>query len=183
VCSDKRRRDDHLSLVAGITRIQRNELVTHNIRTVVELGNTPLPLAFKPRRGAKESYVRIREQARLQVETRLAGTPVFELMQPIEPEKGLCRLPQPTPGDLFLDLEGDPFAGENGREYLFGLVSLSDAGEPVYQARWALTSTDEARAFSEVVGLIMDAWASHPGTSRGRCWGIFGKIRPPNFGG
>jgi predicted RecB family nuclease len=163
VCSDKRRRDDHLSLVAGITRIQRNELVTQNIRTVVELGNTPLPLAFKPRRGAKESYVRVREQAHLQVEARLAGTPVFELLQPIEPEKGLCRLPQPSPGDLFLDLEGDPFAGENGREYLFGLVSLNDAGQPVYQARWALTFTDEARAFSEVVGLIMDAWASHPG--------------------
>jgi predicted RecB family nuclease len=163
VCSDKRRRDDHLSLVAGITRIQRNELGTHNIRTVVELGNTPLPLAFKPRRGAKESYVRVREQARLQVEARLAGTPVFELIQPIEPEKGLCRLPQPSPGDLFLDLEGDPFAGENGREYLFGLVSLNDAGQPVYQGRWALTSTDEARAFREVVGLIMDAWASHPG--------------------
>jgi predicted RecB family nuclease len=84
VCSDKRRRDDHLSLVAGITRIQRNELVTHNIGTVAELGNTPLPLTFKPRRGAKESYVRVREQARLQVEARLAGTPVFELMQPID---------------------------------------------------------------------------------------------------
>ena len=108
-------------------------------------------------------YVRVREQARLQVEARLAGAPVFELMQPIEPEKGLCRLPQPSPGDLFLDLEGDPFAGENGREYLFGLVSLNDAGQPVYQARWGLTSTDEARAFSEVVGLIMDAWARHPG--------------------
>ena len=156
-------RDDHLSLVAGITRIQRSELATQSIGTVAELGNTPLPLTFKPRRGAKESYVRIREQARLQVEARLAGTPVFELIQPIEPEKGLCRLPQPSPGDLFLDLEGDPFAGENGREYLFGLVSLNDAGQPFYQARWALTSADEARAFSEVVGLIMDAWASHPG--------------------
>jgi hypothetical protein len=111
-----------------------------------------LPLTFKPRRGARESYVRVREQARLQVEARLAGAPVFELIQPIEPVKGLRRLPQPSPGDLFLDLEGDPFAGENGREYLFGLVTLNDAGQPVYQARWALTSTDEARAFSEVVG-------------------------------
>jgi hypothetical protein len=162
-CSDKRRQDDHLSLVAGITRIQRRELATHNIGRVVELAATPLPLTFKPRRGAKESYVRVREQARLQVEARLAGAPVFELIQPIEREKGLCRLPQPSPGDLFLDLEGDPFAGENGSEYLFGLVSLNDAGQPVYQARWALTSADEARAFDEVVGLIMDAWASHPG--------------------
>jgi predicted RecB family nuclease len=163
VCSHKRRRDDHLSLVAGITRIQRRELATQAIGTVEELAHTLLPLTFKPRQGAKESYARVREQARLQVEARVAGAPVFELIQPIEPEKGLCRLPHPSPGDLFLDLEGDPFAGVNGREYLFGLVSLNDAGQPVYQARWALTATDEARAFSEVVGWIMAAWASHPG--------------------
>jgi predicted RecB family nuclease len=42
-------------------------------------------------------------------------------------------------------------------------VWLSDAGQPVYQPRWALTSADEARAFSEVVGFIMDAGTSHPG--------------------
>ena len=162
-CNDKRRRDDHLSLVAGISRGQRSELATHAIETVAKLANTALPLTFKPRRGAVESYVRVREQARLQVEARLAGMPVFELIEPIEPTKGLCRLPHPSPGDLFLDLEGDPFAGEDGREYLFGLVSLNDAREPVYEARWALTPSDEARAFSDVVGLIMDAWASHPG--------------------
>ena len=55
VCSHKWRRDDHLSLVAGITRIQRRELATQNIMTVAALANTPLPLTFKPRRGAKES--------------------------------------------------------------------------------------------------------------------------------
>src|SRR5262245_2753303 len=54
VCSDKRRRDDHLSLVAGITRNQRSELATQNIGTVAALAKTPLPLMFKPRRGAKE---------------------------------------------------------------------------------------------------------------------------------
>jgi predicted RecB family nuclease len=52
VCSTKRRHDDHLSLVAGITRVQRTELQTRGINTVVELANTPLPLTFKPRRGA-----------------------------------------------------------------------------------------------------------------------------------
>jgi predicted RecB family nuclease len=93
-CNSKRRQDDHLSLVAGITRAQRRELATRNVMTVAELGS-PLPLTFNPRRGAKESYVRIREQARLQVEARLADAPVFEFIQPIEHEKGLCRLPQP----------------------------------------------------------------------------------------
>lgn len=162
LCSAKRRRDDHLSLVAGITRIQRAELQTRDIKTVVELAKTPLPLSFKPRRGAMPSYVRIREQARVQVEARSTDKPVFEL-HPIEVEKGLCRLPEPSPGDLFLDLEGDPFAGESGREYLFGLVSLNEHRQPIYWSRWALSVADEAAAFDDVVSLIMKTWAAHPG--------------------
>jgi uncharacterized protein len=162
VCSTKRRHDDHLSLVAGITRIQRTELQTRGINTVVELANTPLPLTFKPRRGALLSYVRIREQARVQVEERSTDNPVFELLHPIEAEKGLCRLPEPSPGDLFLDLEGDPFAGNAGREYLFGLVSSNDHGQLTYDAHWALTLADEAAAFDDVVSMIMDTWATHP---------------------
>jgi uncharacterized protein len=163
VCAQKRRADDHLSLVAGITRIQRNELRTQAINTLVDLAETPLPLTFTPRRGAQVSYVRVREQARLQLAARSTNQPVFELLQPIEPGKGLCRLPEPSPGDLFLDLEGDPFAGDAGREYLFGLVSLNNQGQPLYQARWALTMAEEAAAFDEVVSLIMGAWANHPG--------------------
>jgi predicted RecB family nuclease len=162
-CREQRRGDDHLSLVAGITGIQRRELQSHAINTVEALARTALPLPFKPRRGSLDAYVRVREQARVQVEARVAQRPVFELLQPIEAGKGLCRLPEPSPGDLFLDLEGDPFAGESGREYLFGLVSLDDRGQPVYQARWAVTMAEEARAFAEVVSIIMDAWAAHPG--------------------
>ncbi|MPY91427.1 MAG: TM0106 family RecB-like putative nuclease [Luteitalea sp.] len=162
VCKKKRRRDDHLSLVAGITRIQRNELRAQTIDTLADLANTPLPLTFKPRRGSLDSYVRVREQARLQAKARSTDQPVFELLQPIEAGKGLCRLPEPSPRDLFLDLEGDPFAGEGGREYLFGLVSLNEQGQPVYQGRWALTVKGEANAFSEVVSAIMEAWAAHP---------------------
>jgi len=33
-----------------------------------------------------------------------------------------CFCPEPSPGDMFFDLEGDPFIGRGGREYLFGFV-------------------------------------------------------------
>ena len=39
---------------------------------------------------------------------------------PAEPGFGLARLPRPSPGDVFFDLEGDPFVGERGVEFLFG---------------------------------------------------------------
>ena len=163
VCSKKRRADDHLSLVAGISRLQRRELESRDIPTLAALAEMPLPLAFKPKRGAAATFERVREQARVQLIARETQQPVFEVIQPIEPEKGLCRLPEPSPRDLFLDLEGDPFAGEGGREYLFGIVSLGDGGEPVYRAFWAETEQEERAAFDSIMSLIMDAWDSDPG--------------------
>ena len=77
---------------------------------------------------AKESLDRVREQARLQVAGRAAGKPLYELLLDVEPSFGLDRLPVPTPGDLFLDLEGDPFVQGSGLEYLFGLARARRAG-------------------------------------------------------
>ena len=75
--------------------------------------------AWKPDRGAVNSYGRVREQARIQVEARQSGEGKFELL-PVEDGFGLTCLPGPSPGDIFFDLEGDSFVGEHGLEYLFG---------------------------------------------------------------
>ena len=163
ICSQKRRADDHLSLVAGISRLQRRELESRDPATLAALAAMPLPLTFKPKRGAVATFERVREQARVQLIARETKQAICEVIQPIEAEKGLCRLPEPSPGDLFLDLEGDPFAGEGGREYLFGIVSIGDAGEPVYRAFWAETAQEEQAAFDTVMSLIMEAWDRDPG--------------------
>jgi predicted RecB family nuclease len=163
-CAGRRRADDHLSLVAGISRMQRRELEAHGVITLRALAETPLPLPFRPARGAVETYVRVREQARLQLEARAKG-PVFELLE-VVPGEGLCRLPEPTPGDVFLDLEGAPFAGEigsGGREYLFGVVARDARGEPVYDAHWAETPAAERAAFERLVDRIIAARAAEPG--------------------
>jgi len=158
-CATKRRADDHLSLVAGITRTQRRELEARSIDTLTGLAGVPIPLTFKPKRGSAETYVRVREQARLQLESRGKNPPLHELLLPVEPEKGLCRLPAPTPGDLFLDLEGDEFAAEGGREYLFGLAT-ADGG---YESTWAFTDREERRGFEAVIDRITQAAREHPG--------------------
>lgn len=162
VCDRKRHADDHMSMVAGITRLQRRELEARDVATVAGLAKVPLPLPFRPRRGASESYVRVREQARVQMEARAQANPVFERIEPVEVGKGLARLPEPSAGDIFLDLEGDPFAVEGGREYLFGLVSLED-GRPSYRAFWASNAAEERVAFETVVEIITGAAAAHPG--------------------
>src|SRR5262249_431488 len=113
-CDHRRRQDDHLSLVAGISRLQMRELQAAGTDTLDRLAQPPLPLPFVPRRGAAPTYVRVREQARVQLAARVQAKPVYELL-PIDTDHGLARLPAPSPGDIFLDIEGDPFA-RGGRE-------------------------------------------------------------------
>ena len=112
-CDRRRRDDDHLSLAAGATKAQIEELKRRNVDTVAALAAMPLPFPWKPSRGAASSYEKIREQARIQIEGRKAGNLIYELL-PVEPGFGLARLPEPSPGDVFFDLEGDPFVGERG---------------------------------------------------------------------
>lgn len=176
ICRDRRRRDDHLSLVAGITRLQRRELEPQGVATVEALAAIGDPIPFTPTRGARESYARVRDQARMQVASRRARRLVYELIPPPAPASlldvsegkgtepvGLQRLPAPSPGDVFLDLEGDPLAGESGREYLFGLVTAGSDGSPTYQHWWADDPSAERQAFEAVVDLILARLEETPG--------------------
>jgi predicted RecB family nuclease len=162
-CDKQRREDDHLCLVAGISRLQRRELQSRDIDTLALLARLPLPLAFKPKRGSIETYVNVREQARLQLDSRGKNPPLFELRAITEKkDEGLCRLPEPSAGDIFLDLEGDAFAAEGGREYLFGLVTLDETGSSKYQSFWGFTEHEERESFEHVMDLITAAWNKHP---------------------
>ena len=160
-CDTRRREDDHLSLVAGITKVQISELNRHDILTTTSLARMPVPLAWKPDRGGVASYERIREQARVQVETKTSGKPKFEIL-PVVAGLGLTRLPPPSPGDVFLDIEGDPFAGESGQEFLFGYLLAGADSTNTYHADWALTREDERRVFEHFVDLVMQRWVAHP---------------------
>ena len=48
VCDKRRHDDDHLSLVAGISRLQSRELEAAGVRTLTQLATLPLPLPFVP---------------------------------------------------------------------------------------------------------------------------------------
>ncbi len=169
-CDRRQRDDDHLSLVAGATRLQRRELVAHAIGTLARLAVEPLPIAWTPSRGAREGYGRVREQARIQLEGRRARDVRHELL-PIVPGFGLASLPAPSRGDLFLDLEADPYVDAGGLEYLFGWVVVDppragtlalEVGAPRYHARWALDRAAERRGFEAVIDTILEHWASDP---------------------
>jgi predicted RecB family nuclease len=156
-CDARREADDHLSLVANMRRSQTTRLVEAGITTVAALaGAEP---AERPVRIGAHTFDALRDQARLQVGQRTTGRPSYELLPP-EEGRGFARLPTPCEGDLFFDMEGDPFF-EDGLEYLFGVTSI-ESGEPCFRAFWATTRAEEKRAFEAFIDFVMERLERFP---------------------
>ena len=160
-CTDRWRAEDSLSLVASMRRDHATALVEAGIGTVAELGTRSadqLPDAI-----GRTSRERLTQQARLQVAERTTGRPVYELL-PRERGRGFELLPPPSDGDLFFDIEGDPFAGDAGLEYLWGV--LDTAGR--FTAFWGCDpaaedhSAAERAAFEQLVDHLTAAHEADP---------------------
>ncbi len=145
-CDQRRIEDDHLSLVANIRRDQILKLESDGLPTLEALG----ALERNGTRGGipEETFEKLRSQAALQLSHRTTGEHSVELLEP-EPGRGFTRLPEPSPGDIFFDMEGDPFF-ENGLEYLFGVVTLED-DKPEFTAFWGRDRAEERRAFEQFI--------------------------------
>ncbi|MCU1374845.1 MAG: protein of unknown function, putative recB domain, partial [Actinomycetia bacterium] len=154
-CAARRRADDHLSLVAGFRRDMAAKLARAGITTLTELaGSTP---GERVQGMGQATADRLRHQARLQLAQRADGRLRYELLEP-EPGRGLSALPPPSPGDLFFDMEGDPWAGDGGLEYLFGVIE----GDGTYHAFWAHDAVAERRAFEGLVDLLVERLDADP---------------------
>ena len=94
-CAQRRRADDHLSLVAGITRGQRARLAEREVTTMAALGALRLPVWPRLDGIGQAALGHIREQARVQDQARRKGRRMYELVTPVEPDKGLAALPEP----------------------------------------------------------------------------------------
>jgi len=160
-CEKKRRKDDHLSLVANISKSQIKELNERKIETMAGLADLPLPIDWKPNRGAVASYTRIREQARIQVDGRDSGKNKFEIL-PCTEGFGFNCLPSPSDGDIFFDIEGDPFIGESGMEYLFGYQYKDKKDTIVQVSNWSFSFEEEKHTFEAFVDFVMKQWISYP---------------------
>jgi predicted RecB family nuclease len=162
VCDKQRHLDDHLSLVAGITRNQRKQFVARDIQTLEALGTLELPVVPKFARIGEAALIRIHRQALLQRNGRNEGKMLYEILEPIEEEKGFAALPAPSPGDVFLDFEGDAFAFETGVEYLLGTLTTTDGQDSVYEPQWSFEPSAEKQAFAGFIAKMLERWSKFP---------------------
>jgi predicted RecB family nuclease len=145
-CNAVRRKNDHLHFVAGMGKSQIKELKTHQVDTLEKLAYLELPVPFNPSRGVKDTYNKLREQARLQNTSRKDGNrPIYELLD-LEANRGLYKLPKPSENDIFLDFEGDRMVEPDGLEYLIGYVYKGK-----YQALWAKNEAEEKEIFEQFI--------------------------------
>lgn len=162
VCDDQWRKDDHLSLVANITRNQRQALTTYGAATMAGLARLTVPPEPKVDGIKDQAFANIHQQVRLQVQGRQERRNIYELLLPPEPEKGLCSLPAPSSGDIFLDFEGDQFTFESGLEYLFGVLTIASDGELVYEPTWAMNPAEEKGAFRKFMEVVTARRRQYP---------------------
>ena len=157
-CLARRRADDDLSLVANSRRSQIVKLHAGGIATVAELASAPEDA--KPRKLERATFARLRSQAALQLAAREAHAPRYELLTPSD-GAGFARLPAPDPGDLYFDMEGDPFYDGGGLEYLFG-VAGERAGERRFDAFAGHDRAGEKHAFERFVDFVFVRRAERP---------------------
>ncbi|MGR2752766.1 TM0106 family RecB-like putative nuclease [Agromyces arachidis] len=161
-----------LLLVAGLRTTQRAHFIEAGISTIDELASST---------GAVEGVLDatlegLRVQARLQLAAEAAeldaaasGTRSPDdppLPPPVEVREpgALAAIPEPDPGDLFFDFEGDPLYTEGaatrwGLDYLFGMIDVEERFTPI----WAHDFDEEREALVRFLAFVKERRERHPG--------------------
>ena len=179
-CQAQWRAEDDLSLVANLTSVQRRALHAIDVTTRTGLAEPVTPLPDRLDGAGREALARIHAQAEIQVRGDREGRVIAERILPARDREGvlvsnngLLMLPEPSPGDLFFDIEGDPFFGSDevdGIDYLFGVIEpgrVGPDGQPAFHAIWSIdggtvTTAAERNAFEAFIDLVTERLRADP---------------------
>lgn len=150
---------DHLCRVANINQTQVEKLHAAGIQTLRGLAETDRKHVA---RLDDAVFVRLRDQARLQLASARTDRPAYHIVEPAsdDPRKGLALLPPQSPLDVYFDIEGYPLL-RGGLEYLFGVTCL-EHGVPRFLDWWAHDAGQEKRAFEGFVDWVFARWQAGP---------------------
>ncbi|HEY2938335.1 MAG TPA: TM0106 family RecB-like putative nuclease [Gaiellaceae bacterium] len=161
LCEKQWEEDDHLTLVAGVSRLQVERLTKAHIDTLTALAEADPEMKVPSMRAT--TFQGLRHQASLQLHYRRTHEHKVDLL-PQEEERGFNLMPEPSPGDIWLDFEGDPwYEPGRGLEFLFGWVELAENGEELYRTLWARDRDEERSAFEQLVDYLVERRRRFPG--------------------
>ncbi|WP_025132673.1 bifunctional RecB family nuclease/DEAD/DEAH box helicase [Leucobacter sp. PH1c] len=166
VCAPEIERTRDPLLIAGIRGAQRDALRADGLDTIERVAEALPEIVAGARQVAgirPAALVRIAAQAEAQLGATPGGPPPVRVVEPA----ALAAIPEPNPGDLFFDFEGDPLYREPGTgdaarwgiDYLFGFV---DADER-FTGLWAHDLDAERAALERFLALVAERRAAHPG--------------------
>lgn len=147
-CKSIWKNEDSLFQVANITKGQIKKIKKAGVTTMKELGE------FNGHIANLNDVIgeRLITQAKLQTERNNGGEPKYVLKNHVE-GMGFDKLPKPQEGDLFYDIEGNPYYrdenGKTGLEYLHG-VWYVDGDEGKFLDIWAHSRSMEATALKSL---------------------------------
>jgi predicted RecB family nuclease len=185
-CADAADQSRDVLLVGGVYGTQRAKLSASGITTIDGLAAAEEP----PEGMAAGRFEGLRAQARLQLglDDGDGSVALDHLPDGVDPDgpdarlrwqlvatEAIDRLPQPSPGDVFFDFEGDPLweearlpgddqAPAMGLDYLFGWVERPgpDDGAPPFHGLWADDLTGERDALVQFVDYLQARLNTYP---------------------
>ena len=175
-CRRSWRQSDDLALVANLGSRHRLRMRDAGVSTRGDLAGLSNAELDAIEGIGQHPLLRARNQAEIQVRGERLGQVIADRIEPptgrdgeLLEDHGLLMLPKPSPGDLFVDFEGDPFfesEQSDGIEYLFGVLE-SGGAESAFHPFWSIeqgtvTTAGERRAFEEFIDLIMDRLEKDP---------------------
>ncbi|TSA47883.1 MAG: TM0106 family RecB-like putative nuclease, partial [Actinomycetales bacterium] len=158
-CDLGRHQDKDLSLIQGIRSSTRSLLVANGINTINEMAvatdeQRPKP----PREVSKGTFAALREQAAIQVKGEDSPKPIYE----IRDVDAFGLMPEGSDGDIWFDMEGDPFANNGaGLEYMFGYL-YRIGSQLEFHTFDARDSAEEKVAFIEFIKYVMNRRIEFP---------------------
>ncbi len=165
VCADGREIARDLSLVHGIRGSQIRNFRAVGIRTVEQLGEADVDQ--RPNSISASSFNKLSQQARLQAmqdASQTSSDPTGHVTAEFFARGGVDNMPARSDGDVWFDIEGDPFASEGkGLEYLFGFLVRNVANESDFVDLWAHDSAQEKIMLEQFVDLMNERINRWPG--------------------
>lgn len=157
VCEPNVKLFDDVLQVAGLRLSQRTKLRAAGIETMADLASASI---HQVPGISDRTFAGLKAQAKLQVETRESTTPDMPVYR-IHNATALSAIPQPSPGDIFFDFEGDPLYQEGNLwnlDYLFGFVDDKNVFVPL----WAHNHAEEKKALIRFLEIVRERRQQHP---------------------